>query len=471
MTGRRFTNKISGTIFLIVFFLSGTLIPISRPPIVSMPINSMVISEKSDFPRSLLELGTSKEVAFPDRGACVSERSVWERSFRNADWGGALFAAEVSDNVRTASAEKVGITVRAELMPKEPFLTDDLTMTLWAEHLPEYNFRIPDWGSKYGDFEVLETLPTENTISNGRQITQYRIRLRPVRSGTLSLPPIPLMAVKNGSDDKVSLLIPPGKIEIRSDYENKTADLGDIREPFGIIKRHAPMILLATVVLLLSVTALIFILKRKKASAQIVEPVIPPSERALSELQQLMDKKVYVQDVREFYLRITGIVRWFIEQTTGLRAPEQTTEEFLTSLARDRNKNGIFSKSMKDHLKNFLEFSDLVKFAKFRPTLDEIFDAYHNAKFVIETPVMQTSEEESSEHVPEHIPNQGGVQTSNQPSTQTQEEGPDREELAVLTEASEKDQDRKGSLDSKEYYKRKESVVTDASRSGEGDRQ
>ena len=33
--------------------------------------------------------------------------------------------------------------------------------------------------------------------------------------------------------------------------------------------------------------------------------------------------------IKDFYLRLTGIVRVFIEGTTGLRAPEQTTEEFL----------------------------------------------------------------------------------------------------------------------------------------------
>lgn len=363
MTRGRFTSKISGTIFLIVFltviFLSGTAAPVFHD---------------MTFQGSIRE-GT----------LFATETPVTTRT------------ASAEKNVRTASAEKEGIIVRAELTPNAPLLTDDLTMTLFAEHSPEFNIQMPDWGGKYGDFEVLETLPAENAINNGRQISQFQIRLRPTRSGTLSLPPIPLTAVQSGSDLKVSLLIPPGKIGIRSEYENKTANLGDIHDPFGIIKRHAPMILLAVAVLILLTGALIFILKRKKTAVTIAQPVIPPSERALSELQLLMDQKVYVHDVRDFYLKITGIVRWFIEQTTGLKAPEQTTEEFLTSLTRDKKKSGIFSESMKNHLKKFLEFSDLVKFAKFRPTLDEIFDAYNNAKFVIEASSEQPEPNESPE--------------------------------------------------------------------------
>ena len=36
--------------------------------------------------------------------------------------------------------------------------------------------------------------------------------------------------------------------------------------------------------------------------------------------------------VKEFYLRLTGIVRQYVEDTTGIRAPEQTTEEFLRDM-------------------------------------------------------------------------------------------------------------------------------------------
>ena len=40
--------------------------------------------------------------------------------------------------------------------------------------------------------------------------------------------------------------------------------------------------------------------------------------------------------VKEFYLRLTGIVRQYVEDTTGIRAPEQTTEEFLRDMRRVR---------------------------------------------------------------------------------------------------------------------------------------
>ncbi len=298
-----------------------------------------------------------------------------------------LGAQEITGSGRTVRAEKEDIAVQAGLDPESPRLTDDVVMTVTADHSPEYSIESPIFGDRYGGFEVLDVSSVENAISGSRQTSRFRVRLRPSESGDLSLPPIPLTAVKSGSNAKVSLIIPPGKITVRSDYDKKKADLSDVQGPFGVIKKYAFPIAAGTVLLLMILLLFWLIVQRKKKLTEFVEPVILPFDKALAELNTLMEEKVYVRDVREFYLKITGIVRWFIEQTTGLRAPEQTTEEFLSTLARAKKKNSIFSDSMKDHLKKFLEFSDLVKFAKFRPTLDEIFDAYNNAKLVIETPL------------------------------------------------------------------------------------
>jgi len=63
--------------------------------------------------------------------------------------------------------------------------------------------------------------------------------------------------------------------------------------------------------------------------------------------------------VKEFYLRLTGIVRQYVEDTTGIRAPEQTTEEFL----RDMRTRAVFPPERSARLADFLEAADLVKYA------------------------------------------------------------------------------------------------------------
>ena len=94
-----------------------------------------------------------------------------------------------------------------------------------------------------------------------------------------------------------------------------------------------------------------------------------PEEIAHSELALLLAEQLPARGlVKEFYLRLTGIVRQFIEGTTGLRAPEQTTEEFL----RDMRTGEVFSVERSARLKEFLEAADMVKYAGQQPNEDQI---------------------------------------------------------------------------------------------------
>ena len=89
-------------------------------------------------------------------------------------------------------------------------------------------------------------------------------------------------------------------------------------------------------------------------------------------------------DVKQFYVELTGIVRRYVERTTRVHAPEQTTEEFLREI-RDQN---LFAVEKQTQFKVFLEAADLIKFAAQVPGTDEIEASFNTAKaFVgLETP-------------------------------------------------------------------------------------
>ena len=81
-----------------------------------------------------------------------------------------------------------------------------------------------------------------------------------------------------------------------------------------------------------------------------------------------------------------------IERTTGIRAPEQTTEEFL----REISQANTFNRDTNERLRNFLESADLVKFAAFRPRQDDVEESFSRAKIFIglkpQEPARQTRE-------------------------------------------------------------------------------
>lgn len=131
---------------------------------------------------------------------------------------------------------------------------------------------------------------------------------------------------------------------------------------------------------------------RKRRSARLIaaEIVIPPHEAAFSALDRLLAANLIEKgEIKAFYQEISGILRRYIEARFGLRAPEQTTEEFLDGLrtgeALDVRYQGL--------LKQFLTHCDLVKFAAHLPTDADIRNSVDSCRrFIAETRPAETKE-------------------------------------------------------------------------------
>jgi hypothetical protein len=140
----------------------------------------------------------------------------------------------------------------------------------------------------------------------------------------------------------------------------------DIRDIKGLVPVPHDWWWLWLVLVLAIIVALAVWLWRRKRPTTATETVAPlsPHEIAMHALQQLREENPVVE---EFYTRLSDIVRRYLENQMGLRAPERTTEEFLHEMSRDH----ALSEEHKELLAAFLEESDLVKFARFRPGDDD----------------------------------------------------------------------------------------------------
>ncbi|MCG3147642.1 MAG: hypothetical protein PCFJNLEI_01082 [Verrucomicrobiae bacterium] len=152
----------------------------------------------------------------------------------------------------------------------------------------------------------------------------------------------------------------------------------DIRDIKGLVDVPYPWwvwALLAFVVV--AIGLIVWAISRKKA-AVIGETPVPlptPYVIALAALERLRRENLPVE---EFYTRVADIVRQFIEGQFGLRAPERTTEEFLSEAK-------LPAASM-ELLGAFLQEADLVKFARHRPGTEDMDRALGAAeKFVRES--------------------------------------------------------------------------------------
>ena len=113
----------------------------------------------------------------------------------------------------------------------------------------------------------------------------------------------------------------------------------------------------------------------------------PADQIALEALSRLHAARlVEKHEFEEFYVRISDIIRIYLEQRFQLRAPEMTTEEFLAEL----RESDALEARFRPLLEEFLRSCDLVKFAEFQPTTDDIQKMFDTTKEFIQA--TQTTE-------------------------------------------------------------------------------
>ena len=106
-----------------------------------------------------------------------------------------------------------------------------------------------------------------------------------------------------------------------------------------------------------------------------------PRERALRELEALLGRGLPEQGLfKDFYIELTLVVRRYIERRHGIRAPEQTTEEFLAAAAA----HPAFRAESVQGLKAFLTAADLVKFAGVMASVGMASEATAKARVYLE---------------------------------------------------------------------------------------
>ncbi|MFB6318770.1 hypothetical protein [Saccharicrinis sp. FJH54] len=117
----------------------------------------------------------------------------------------------------------------------------------------------------------------------------------------------------------------------------------------------------------------VFSLRREK-------PKRPPHVVALENLENLKKEKLWQTDrIKEFYTRLTEILRVYIEDRFEVKAMEQTSDEILEAM----KKAELEGDAVLDNLRQILKLADLVKFAKMNPLPDENDLSMMNAFFFV----------------------------------------------------------------------------------------
>lgn len=149
--------------------------------------------------------------------------------------------------------------------------------------------------------------------------------------------------------------------------------------------------IIAAVLLLLIVAFVYFVFIRKKKFPFLqTQKKLPPFDRAIQDLKELQNSKYLIQSQhKEYYTRLTDIVKAYLEEEVHILAKESTTDELLAkiNLLQEKGKLNLNQETI-TNLKRVLQTADLVKFAKNKPSDD-------NAEYdreTIENVVIKTQE-------------------------------------------------------------------------------
>ena len=292
-------------------------------------------------------------------------------------------------DVATQAVERGPLKFTVEAGPRTPQVGDTVRIDLLVETPADYEVRFPA-AQDFGDLGARELTATDSRPGPTGVVWRRSFALEPLISGPLEIPSLTVKYARRATQTESQpaieneLASDPLKLEVRSALTN--ADKPEQpRDITGALLPPRPprpwwhWALMAAVAagLLPAANAGYRVLHRRLTPP--APPILPEvwALRALAELGAY--DWINQGRAREYYYRLTEIIRQYIERKFGLAAPEMTTEEFLNMLARNR---GAVPCDV-DRLRDFLEACDYVKYAALEPRREDAEGALATARAFI----------------------------------------------------------------------------------------
>jgi len=286
------------------------------------------------------------------------------------------------------AVEQQPYTASVNLSTNRITIGDVITAQIDVYHPPEVQVHLPELDRdkeivvrdrRYGEPSLLSTSPTDSNVAVTRieyDLTSFRVGQFQVNTNQIHF---------TGSNNlREAIPFPETLLDVLTTLDSTNAPLQASMDVKDLPRRLPPWLtgLVAVLILALlgALAAAYFTRLRKQEESATPPPIIPPHIEALLALDQLEQAGfIDAQEVEPFYVALSDIVRRYLEDRFHLRAPEQTTEEFIREAAQSSRLHLAHQQLTQE----FLQQSDLVKFAMHQPTIEDMKSGLQKARTLV----------------------------------------------------------------------------------------
>ncbi|KAA2244651.1 hypothetical protein F0L74_01365 [Chitinophaga agrisoli] len=265
----------------------------------------------------------------------------------------------------------------------------ELTADLDLNSMPGASLKVvfPNLPDSFAHWEVVDRTGLDTLgQTNGEKHFKQTLTLTSFDSGHWEIPPLKFEVYSTRTDGSYdSMFTQP----IGIDVGTVTVDTTKAFKPIKSVRTvdwawldYWPYMAAGAGLVIVLFALWWFLLRKRKKKEPAPEPVSlePVYDRTIRLLKELDTEKVWQQgNVKEYYSRLTDILRTYFEEQFGIAALEQTTAELLQNI-----KPVTILNQQRDKLRSLLSLADLAKFAKLQPSPEEHVDSMHKAMEIVE---------------------------------------------------------------------------------------
>ena len=246
---------------------------------------------------------------------------------------------------------------------------DRIKYTIDIDHKSGMRVLQPGAGVNLGQFEIKDYKIHEPVTADDRVHLKYEYWISVFDTGRFVIPPFPVAYFPSDTTKDYKIIEASAiNIYVESVLTDENKELRDVKSPVYIPFDYLSFSLVVIGALILAAMIFFgykFYQKRKESGYLFIppEPPRPAHEIALEALNALIAKDLLMQkEFKQYYIELSEIIRTYIEGRFFIKALEETSYEILNDIHQQEITEESYSA-----LKELLELSDLVKFAKYLP--------------------------------------------------------------------------------------------------------